>query len=304
LNNVKKSYLLTGLVILCWATIPSAFKISLRYLTVYQLLFFSTAVSMAAIFFIIVIQKKLPLFKQMAPRDYCQSALLGFLNPFAYYLIVFKAYDLLPAQQAQPLNMIWGVVLVLISIPVLKQRIRVLDLIAVFISFLGVLVISTEGNVSHIQVKHPLGVGLALGSSLVWAVYWVLNVRDRKDPLVRLFLNFAFAWIFALVAGLWIFNIGLPGWQGWLGAGYVGLFEMGIAYFLWLLALKLAANTASVTILIYISPFLSFVFVHLLVGERILLSSVMGAALIVLGIVINKFRELRGPGRGTGAGEV
>ena len=69
---------------------------------------------------------------------------------------------------------------------------------------------------------------------------------------------------------------------------------MGIAYFLWLLALKLAANTASVTILIYIAPFLSFIFVHLFVGERILVSSVVGAAMIVLGIVINKFRELKG----------
>lgn len=304
MNNVKKSYLLTGLVILCWATIPSAFKLSLRYLTVYQLLFFSTAVSMSVLFLIILVQKKGCLLKGMGLRDYLQSAVLGFLNPFFYYLIVFKAYDLLPAQQAQPLNMIWGVVLVLISIPVLKQRIRALDLIAVFISFLGVLVISTEGNVSHLQVKHPLGVSLALGSSLVWAVYWVLNVKDRRDPLVRLFLNFAFAWIFALAAGLWVFKMGLPSWQGWLGAAYVGLFEMGIAYFLWLLALKLAANTASVTILIYISPFLSFVFVHLLVGERILFSSVLGAALIVLGIVINKFRELKGAGRGVAAGEV
>ena len=297
MNNVKKSYLLTSLVILCWATIPSAFKISLRYLTVYQLLFYSTAVSLLVIFFIILIQKKLYLLKTLDFRDYLQSVMLGFLNPFLYYLVVFKAYDLLPAQQAQPLNMIWGVVLVLISIPVLKQMVKILDLAAVCVSFLGVLVISTEGNFSHLQIKNPIGVSLALGSSLVWATYWVLNIRDRKDPLIRLFLNFGFAFFFALLAGLFIFKVGLPGWQGLLGASYVGLFEMGIAYFLWLLALKLAANTASVTILIYIAPFLSFIFVHQFVGERILASSVVGAGMIVLGIVINKFRELRALGK-------
>ncbi len=252
---------------------------------------------MLAIFFIIILQKKLNLLKTLVFRDYLQSVMLGFFNPFLYYLIVFKAYELLPAQQAQPLNMIWGVVLVLISIPVLKQKIRILDLVAIGISFLGVLVISTEGDFSHLQIKNPLGVALALGSSLIWAVYWVINIRDRRDPLIRLFLNFSFAFVFALLAGLFIFEMGVPGWQGWLGAGYVGLFEMGIAYFLWLLALKLAVNTASVTILIYIAPFLSFIFVHQFVGERILASSVVGAGMIVLGIVINKFRELRALGK-------
>jgi drug/metabolite transporter (DMT)-like permease len=40
-----------------------------------------------------------------------QSAITGALNPFGYYLILFKAYSLLPAQLAQPLNMIWPVTL-------------------------------------------------------------------------------------------------------------------------------------------------------------------------------------------------
>ena len=39
-----------------------------------------------------------------------------------YYLILLKAYQLLPAQVAQPLNMIWPVILVFLSVPILKQK--------------------------------------------------------------------------------------------------------------------------------------------------------------------------------------
>jgi len=52
------------------------------------------------------------------------SALLGLINPFIYYLILLKAYQLLPAQVAQPLNMIWPIILVFLSIPLLGQKIK------------------------------------------------------------------------------------------------------------------------------------------------------------------------------------
>lgn len=295
MKDKKKSYLLALLVVFFWATVPSAFKLSLRYLTVQELLFYSTLVSTLALFIILVAQKKVVLVKSFKPRDYWFSALLGFLNPFFYYLVLFRAYSLLPAQQAQPLNLTWGIWLVLISIPLLKQKIRLLDLLALLICFAGVWVISTEGNLAHLKITHPLGVFLALGSSIIWAFYWVLNVRDRKDPLLRLWVNFCAGLVLISIVVLPGFRV--PPLAGVLGAVYVGLFEMGIAFFFWLTALKLAESTVNVTILIYFVPFLAFVFIHLFLGEKILVSSVIGAGLIVLGTLVNKYGEWRRQGK-------
>lgn len=213
------------------------------------------------------------------------SICMGVLSPFLYYLCVFRAYSLLPAQQAQPLNLIWGIVIVILSIPILKQKIRIRTILAVLISFLGVVLLSTEGNFSHLHIKSPLGVGLALGSSIFWALYWLFNTKDKKDPIVRLFLNFCFGSLFIIIYYLLFFTLRFPPLEGIIGAGYTGIFEMGLTFYFWLKALKLSETTARVSILIYIMPFLSLIFIHFVVGEKILLSSIAGLILIVAGIV-------------------
>jgi len=292
MTDKGRAYLLALTVVFFWSTVASAFKLSLRYLSVIELLLYSTFFSAAVLFLIIVLQKKMPLIKALKKRDYLYSMLLGFLNPFLYYLVIFKAYSLLPAQMAQPLNMIWGIVLVLISIPILKQKVRLIDIVALLISFAGVVVISTEGDLSGFQVKSPLGVLLAVGSSLIWSFYWVFNVKDRQDAVVRLFLNFVFGFGFILLSVLFIFPLKVPAFEGLLGAFYVGLFEMGLAFALWVKALKLSDATVDITILIYIVPFISFIFIHIFVGEIIKVSSVVGAVCIVAGILINKYKKM------------
>lgn len=285
-----KSYLYALTVVVFWSTVASAFKLSLRYLSVVELLFYATLTATLVLFLILALQRKLALLKGFRGRDYLFSILMGFLNPFVYYLAVFKAYELLPAQQAQPLNMIWGIVLVLVAVPFLKQSLRFDDMAALGICFLGVMVISTEGSFSTMRITNAGGVLLAVGSSVIFSLYWVLNVRDKKDTLVRLLVNFGAGSLFILP--LFILQARVPPLAGLAGAVYVGLFEMGLAFFFWVKALKLAKRTVNIAILIYLVPFISFVFIHLLVGETILISSVVGALLIVLGTFINKYREL------------
>jgi drug/metabolite transporter (DMT)-like permease len=287
----NKAYICALTAVFFWSTVASAFKISLRYLSVVELLFYSSVVSAAALFLILTVQKKTGLIRRMQTGDYLFSGLLGFLNPFFYYLVLFKAYSLLPAQQAQPLNMIWGIVLVLISIPLLKQKVRFVDMAALLTCFFGVVVISTGGDFAGMHFTNPPGVFLAVGSSVIWSFYWILNVKDNTDSMVRLFLNFTAGSIYILP--FFLFHWRMPPWEGLLGAVYIGLFEMGITFFLWITALKLTDRTVNVVILIYFVPFISFVFIHVLVGETILFSSVAGAILIVLGTSINKYKEFK-----------
>jgi drug/metabolite transporter (DMT)-like permease len=281
------------LAILAWSTVAAAFKISLRYLNFVELLLIASFSSTVCLFIILALQKKIPLLKSIKKNDLLISLALGSLNPFLYYLIVFKAYALLPAQQAQPLNLIWGIVIVILAAPILKQKIKARTLIALLISFSGVIIISTEGNLSHLHIKSPLGVGLALGSSLIWSVYWLLNAKDKLEPLIRLFLNFCCGTAFTFLFLVSFYPIRVPAAAGILGALYSGVFEMGITYYVWLKAMKLTRTTAGISILIYIMPFISFVFIHIFVGEKILLASIFGLALIVAGIIFQKIAEFK-----------
>ena len=293
MHNQKKAYFYGLGTVLLWSTVASAFKISLRFMDHVQLLFYSSIVSILVLGTILGVQGKIGLLFDYSRRQYLRSVVLGFLNPFLYYLILFKAYDLLPAQEAQPLNYTWAITLALLSIPLLKQKIGLKDIIATFVSYFGVLVISTHGDISRLRFSNTSGVILALGSTVIWALYWIYSTKDDRDPVAGLLLNFLFGLPFVLAACLLFSKLWVSNLYGLAGAAYVGIFEMGVTFVLWLSALRLSENTAKVGNLIFLSPFLSLVLIHHLVGEKILTSTFIGLLLIVTGLLLQQIKWRR-----------
>ena len=283
-----QAYLFGLAAVLCWSTVATAFKLSLRYLDPIQLLLYSCLASIVVLAAVLRLQGRFGLLFSYSRREYLQSLGLGLLNPLLYYLILLKAYDLLPAQEAQALNYTWALTLALLAVPLLKQRLGAREIAAGLVCYSGVLVISTRGDLAGFHFSNPLGVALALGSTVIWALYWIFNTRDRRDPVAGLLLNFLFALPFILLACLLFSDPLVSEVRGLLGALYVGVFEMGITYVLWLLALKRSDNAARIGNLIFISPVFSLVFIHLLVGEEILPSTLVGLGLILAGLVIQK----------------
>lgn len=288
MKNQSKAYLYAIAATFLWSTIGTAFKLSLRYIAFADLLLFSTLVSTFILFLVMVITGKVKLLKDLMFVNWLRGAFLGVLNPFLYYLVLLKAYDLLLAQEAGTLNYIWPVVLVLLSIPLLKQKISWLSVGAILISFFGTLVIGTRGNILTLEFKNPLGVFLAVSSAIFWALFWIFNVKDKNDEVVKLFINFCFGSLFILIYVIASSGFHLPNYQGIVGSVYVGIVEMSITYIIWLKALQLSGTTAKVSNLIYLSPFISLIIIHFIVGEQIFLSTFLGLILIVTGILIQQ----------------
>jgi drug/metabolite transporter (DMT)-like permease len=291
MKNQQKAYIFGIVTVLLWSTVASAFKLSLKYLDYIQLLLYSSVFSILVLGGILVIQNRFGIIFSYSRQQYLQSLKLGLLNPFLYYLVLFKAYDLLPAQIAQPLNYTWALTLAFLSIPLLKQKIGIKEIIAGLICYCGVVIISTHGDIGNLRASNPLGVALALGSTIIWALYWIYNTKDDRDPVASLLLNFLFGLPFIFVYCLIFSDIRVNSLQGLLGAAYVGIFEMGITFVFWLKALRLSENTAKVGYLIFLSPFLSLVFIHFLVGEDIMKSTFIGLVLIVTGLIIQQARS-------------
>ncbi len=286
MSEKRRPYILALIAVILWSTVASAFKISLRYLAPAQLLFYSSFSSCLVLFIVIVLQGRGKQLLHLRKNDFLVSVKFGFLNPFLYYLVLFSAYDLLPAQQAQALNYSWAVTLSLLAVPFLGQRIRPAELIAITVSYAGVVVISTKGDILALHFESPAGVALALFSTLIWALYWIANTKDNREPVIGLFLNFICS--LPMIAAYLFVTQGLREVRlpGLLGAVYVGIFEMGVTYILWLKALKGSSNTARIANLIFISPFLSLVMIHFLVGEEILRSTMVGLVFIISGLLL------------------
>jgi len=294
MDRPKQSYIYAGLAIFFWSTIPTAFKISLGELDILPMLTIASLTSVAILSIVVLAGKKTELILKTTKRELFYSASLGFINPFLYYLILLKAYQLLPAQVAQPLNMIWPIILVFLSVPILKQKIKKKSYVALFISFIGVYIISSQGRLFNPGHANALGVILATGSSFFWAFYFILNVRDKRDEGVKLLLSFLFGTLYLIVAtiitGKWEAALGF---KGVAASVYIGLFEMGITFFFWLKALQMAASTDKVSNLVYFAPFLSLLFVHFILHEPVYYTTPAGLILIIAGILIQNHRSLR-----------
>lgn len=279
-----------------WSTVASAFKIALTRLDPLQLLLMACATSIVALTGIMVFQGKLHELTRMPRREMVRSTLLGVLNPFLYYVILFKAYDLLPAQEAQPINYTWAITLSLLSIPLLGQKMSGKDMAAIFLSYFGVVVISTHGNPFSLVFSNPTGVGLALASTVIWALYWIFNTRSKADPIAGLLLGFLCGFPLIIIATLVFSELPTLDMTSALSAAYVGFFEMGITFALWLTAMKYAATpdgggTARIANLIFLSPFLSLIFIHFLVGEEILPATIAGLGFIVAGNILMQYKN-------------
>jgi drug/metabolite transporter (DMT)-like permease len=295
-SDQRRAYAHAAAAVLLWSTVASAFKLSLRHLRPDALLLWANASSAAVLGLAAAVAGKLRELRGLSRRDLFQRAVLGLLNPCLYYLVLFRAYDLLPAQEAQPLNYTWAVTLALLSIPLLGQRIGWRGIGAMLVSYAGVVVIATRGDPLALRFESPTGVGLALASTVIWALFWIYDRRSTGDPLVGLLVSFAASLPVVLLENVIVGGAPrLPAWPGLAGAAYIGAFEMGVTFVLWSRALKLSETTARVGNLIFFSPFLSLVLIRFLVGEEILASSVVGLGFIVAGNVLQQLASRRTP---------
>lgn len=280
----SKAYVYALCSVVLWSTVATAFKLGLQELSPLYLILSASVVSLVTFFLVIVVQGKTKELFTVNLAGLGKSALLGALNPFGYYLILFEAYSLLPAQVAQPLNMVWPITLALLSAPLLKQKITFRNMVAIVVSFVGVIFISSQGSFSGIKNTNPTGAALAVGSSIIWALFWILSVMDRRNEIFKLFWNFAFGVFYLLLAAVFFTDFTIPEIKALPAAVYIGFFELGITYILWMKAMQLSENNAKTGNLIFLSPFLSLVFIHFILGETIFYTTFIGLAFIISGI--------------------
>ena len=295
MSNIQTRSILFALsAVLLWSTVATAFKLTLQELNFVQLLFYAsfTSTIVLGLFAYNDIAKDFA-GNFLNKENILKDVLHGLFNPFLYYLILFKAYSLLPAQEAQPLNYTWPIAISIFSVIFLKQKLTLRTAIGLALAFLGVVIIATRGDVFGLHFHNLFGVILAAGSSLVWASYWIMSLLDERKDTIKLFGSFFYGTIFTAIYILFFDSFAVEKPVYLLGAVYIGLFEMGVTFFLWMKGLRLSTNKAKTSTLAYLSPFISLIFIAFILGETILLSSIIGLVFIVGGILYQQLEKVK-----------
>lgn len=295
MTNQNRAFLYAGLTVLMWSTIATALKLALAYLPPTPLMLI--AMGTALVLLGLLLSQKCG-----APGGWADLSGLtrgdrlnilaqgGIL--FCYYNLLLRAFDGLPAQVAQPINSTWALVLALLSAWILRQRLSLKEFLCMLFAYGGVVIVATGGSSGELAPIRPLGLACVMGSTVLNAVYWLINAKNKASPLLSLFLSFAVAALLALLALLLGGRGHMPPaplpWTGILAAVAVGLLEMGIPFILWGRALKLSTSVARVSTLSFLVPFLSLFWVSLVLREPIALSTLVGLACIVSGTFLQQ----------------
>ncbi len=280
---LSSAYFYALSAVILWSTVATAFKLTLRYIDPISMLFCSSTVASIVLWVLCILRRSCG-FSGVWLR---KSLLMGFLNPFLYYLVLFDAYHRLPAQIAQAINYTWAIVLVVLSMIFLRQRISVREILGVVVGFSGAVLVSSGGMILSPGGLDRLGLLLAFFSSFVWAAYWILAMGDGRERISAFAGNFTMG---ALYTGILLLLRGgfSCNWQGMMGSVWIGLFEMGITFLVWDRSLRTARNTAQVANLIYLTPFISLLFIRGILSESVMWSTVVGLILIVSGILMTR----------------
>lgn len=285
----NKAIVYAAIAVLSWSTVASAFKIALRYLSSFELLLVASCTAFLIFLFTLLARKKWKEVKNLSASQWRWFALLGLLNPVTYYLVLFRAYDLLPAQVAQPVNYSWPILLLILLSLFAGQSIPKIKYVGMLLSLGGVVLISAGTGLSDKLEFSVTGFLLAFLSAFLWAGYWMVsNKRKEVDAIIALTVTFFFGSVYLLIASLWMEPVVLP-IQALLSGMYVGAFEIGIPFVCFGMAIQLTSNATLVNQMCYLSPFLSLFLIHLVLGEQIVWTTYAGLLLIVVGIVFNQY---------------
>ncbi len=281
---MKKSYLYAATAILCWSTVATVVKLLLGSHTGMQVLFIS---SFFAFIFLLVMNiatgniKKL---KEYTPRDYVTTVLIGLPGTFLYYVFYYSGTARMPASQAFIINYLWPIMSVVFACIILREKMTVRKAVAIAMSFVGVMIV-TGADLSELNGDTLLGALFCILGAVSYGVYTALNQRKHYDK--RISMMFFYLTSFVLTGIINLCTVGLPRIDllQTLGFAWNGIFTMAIANTAWMLALE-SGKTAKISNLAYITPFLSLIWTAVFLKEEISLFSVLGLAVIVLGIFI------------------
>ncbi len=279
-----KAILYTLVCVVSWAFIPVASKEILKNMNNYAMLLFSNAISTTVLLFYLLLSGRVNILKRYSPKDYLIMSFLGFLGSYLFYIVLYKAFSLSLAQEVFIINYTWPILIVLLSAPILKERLNLTKLISIAISFFGVVIILTRGNPSHIKFTSVKGDLLALLASLCFALFSVLGKKVKYDQIVSVFIYFLSATVFSLLSIKYAHIKSITANSlFWLFIN--GAFINGISYIFWFKALK-STKASVVSNIVYLTPALSLLFISAILKERIETYSAFGLLFILAGIAI------------------
>ena len=265
---MKKSYIYAGLTVLIWSTLATVVKLVLKDIPNFQALAISSAFAFVFLLILNIINGSIKEMKHYRIKDCLTMAGLGFLGLFMYSALYYYGIAELGSQEACILNYLWPMMIVIFACIILKERITVKKIIAMLMSFAGIVVLTlSSGGAS--SGNRLFGIIACVTAAVCYGLFSVLNKKHSLNQNVTMM----WIWFTTAVCSL-VLSLIFENWQPiagvqWLGIAWLGIVVNAVAYLLWAIALKGASDSAKIANLAYLVPFISIIISWLVLKEQI-----------------------------------
>ncbi len=280
------SYFYLFFVILAWASTPTITKILIKSLTALQIAFYMLLIATITLFFILLFKKKLHLLTNYKKTDFLVLSSLGFIGIFAHNLLYTWGYRYIPAAEANVLNYLWPVLVVIFSFIILKEKLTPKKTIAILLGFIGTYLIITQGRLIPVFTNLK-GDIIMIGSASAWALFSVFGKKLKYEHYSSMFYYMLSGLFFLTIVMFYNSSFVLPSSNQLLGLLYLGIITKALAFTFWFISVK-ELGTAKTASWSYLSPFLAFVFINIFIGEAIHWYYIAALILIVGGVLLQR----------------
>jgi drug/metabolite transporter (DMT)-like permease len=281
------AYIEVTLTVIFWGVSFIATKVALRDVSPPTVVWLRFAMGLVIMGIAVLMRRQ---FTQPDRKDLSYLALLGFLGITLHQWLQSTALVTSQASTTAWIIATGPIFMALLGWIILRERLRGMQVLGIGIATTGVLLVVTRGDLASLFAGNFGAPGdvLILISSLNWSIFSALSRRGlRKYPATQMmFFVMGFGWLFSSLiffTGPGLGEIGQLTWSGWMGVIFLGVFCSGLAYIFWYDALQVLP-VAQAGAFIYLEPFVTVIVAAIVLGEIILLSSLLGGAAILVGV--------------------
>jgi drug/metabolite transporter (DMT)-like permease len=215
-----------------------------------------------------------------------KTLMVGVYGLFGYHLMLFVALQTAPAVEANLVNYLWPLMIVVLA-PLFTKSLKLLPrhVIAASAGFTGAAIAITSNGQAGLSFDFETGYLFALGAAIIWSTYSLLTTKLPAFPTSAIGLFGLVAGVLAIAAHFLLEEPAVISGSDWWLLVILGLGPLGASFYLWDAALKIG-DPRRIGLLAFLTPLLSTVLLLVVSGRMLSWQLAVATALIVGGAVL------------------
>ena len=215
-----------------------------------------------------------------------KTLLLGVYGLFGYHLMLFLALQNAPAVEANLVNYLWPLLIVLLS-PIFTKSLALnfRYVLAAISGFAGAVIAITYNGSGLESLSIEVGYFFALAAAVIWATYSLATTKVPSFPTPAIGLFALVSGVLAIGAHFLFEPAASISTTDWLLLLVLGVGPLGGAFYLWDAALKIG-DPRRIGLLAFLTPLLSTALLLVVSGDSLSWQLLLATALVVGGALL------------------